>query len=87
MPFVTRDELIEEIHDTKHYYETELVLIEAVKSTNERTKVYPVDFAEEVDVKIAALNFAASTKPGGGVWHGSYAQTEGFYNYHRGNCG
>ena len=133
MPYVTRDELIAEFQDTMHYCKEEPILIEAVESTNDRTKVYPVDFSEEVDVKkagrvrvesgrtfekaialhkefpdkrIAVLNFAASTHPGGGVKKGSYAQeeslcrcsslypslrtdeaTEGFYNYHRGNCG
>lgn len=133
MPYVTRDELIAEFQDTMNYCKEEPILIEAVESTNDRTKVYPVDFSEEVDVKkagrvrvesgrtfekaialhkefpdkrIAVLNFAASGTPGGGVKTGSYAQeeslcrcsslypslrtdeaTEGFYNYHRGNCG
>ncbi len=103
MAYVTKDELVAEFHDTENYYETEPVLIEAVENTNARTKVYPVDFAEEVDVqkdgrvrvesgrtferaialskefpgkRIAVLNFAASTHPGGGVKKGSYAQEE-----------
>lgn len=103
MPYVTKEELVKEFQDTVNYYETESVLIEAVESTTARTKVYPVDFAEEVDEKkagrvrvetgrtfervielheefpdkrIAVLNFAASTKPGGGVKSGSYAQEE-----------
>ena len=53
MPYVTRDELIAEFQDTENYYNTEPVLIEAVESTNARTKVYAVDFAEEVDEKKA----------------------------------
>ncbi len=51
MPYVTKDELKAEFQDTRNYYETEPVLIEAVKSTNARTKVYPVECSEEVDVK------------------------------------
>lgn len=103
MAYVTKDELVAEFHDTENYYETDPVLIEAVESTNARTKVYPVDFSEEVEAKkagkvrveigrtfersialskefpgkrIAVLNFAASTHPGGGVKKGSYAQEE-----------
>ncbi|MBQ9432709.1 MAG: TIGR02452 family protein [Synergistaceae bacterium] len=103
MAYVTKDELVAEFRDTKNYYEADPVLIEAVESTNARTKVYPVDFSEEVEAKkdgrvrveigrtferaialskefpgkrIAVLNFAASTHPGGGVKKGSYAQEE-----------
>lgn len=103
MPYVTKDELVAVFQDTMNYCKEAPVLIEAVESTNARTRVYPVDFAEEVDVKkagmirveagrtferaialhkefsgkrIAVLNFAASTHPGGGVKTGSYAQEE-----------
>ncbi len=55
MAYVTRDELIAEFQDTMNYCKEEPILIEAVESTNARTKVYPVDFAEEVDVKKAGM--------------------------------
>ena len=51
MPFVTKNELIAEFWDTMNYCKEEPVLIEAVESTNARTKVYPADFSEEVSVK------------------------------------
>ncbi len=51
MPFVTRDELVAEFRDTMSYCDENPILREAVKSTNARTKVYAVDFAEEVNVK------------------------------------
>ena len=55
MAYVTRDELIAEFQDTMNYCKEEPILIEAVESTNARTKVYPVDFAEVVDVKKAGM--------------------------------
>ncbi len=53
MPFVTRDELVAEFRDTMSFCKDNPILLEAVASTNARTKVYPVDFSEEVSVKKA----------------------------------
>ena len=53
MAYVTRDELVAEFRDTMSFCDENPILCEAVASTNARTKVYPVGFAEEVSVKKA----------------------------------
>ena len=51
MAIVERWQLVEEFQDTLKFCEEEPILREAVSSTNKRTRVYAVDFAEEVSVK------------------------------------
>ena len=51
MAIVSKEDLAECFRDTKHFYEEDLTLSEAVAYTVRRTKVYPEDFNEEVNVK------------------------------------
>ena len=53
MPYVTRDELVAEFQDTMSFCDKNPILRDAVENTNARTRVYAVDFAEEVSVKKA----------------------------------
>ena len=53
MPYVIKGELAAEFWDTMRFCDENPILREAVKSTNARTKVYAVDFAEEISLKKA----------------------------------
>lgn len=99
----TREQMQEVFDDTLRFMKEDSFLTGSVAKTEAATRVYPADFAEEIDahkagsvrviqgrtlrtalelhaefpdMKIAALNFAASQHPGGGVWAGSRAQEE-----------
>ncbi len=133
MAITSKHDLAECFQDTLRFIDENAELKAATRDSRARTRVYPLDFAEEVDVKkegrvlvfrgrtlreamtlhavfpdkrIAVLSFAASKTPGGGVWGGAHAQeesicrsstlyptlethtaAEGFYEYHRKNCG
>ena len=99
----TREQMQEVFDDTPRFIEEDSYLVRSAVHTENHTRVYPADFAEEAgahkagtvrvvqgrtlrtalslhgefpDMKIAALNFAASQHPGGGVRAGSLAQEE-----------
>lgn len=50
MAIVSKEDLAKCFRDTKHFYEEDFTLSEAVADTNRRTKVYPEDFNEEMNV-------------------------------------